>query len=524
MADSGLDTGEEGKNASRRRLGDWIRGVGEQQYPSLYPGFDVSRETILRHGTLGLEHPDVKYLRDTSHYLELPGTLLDPYQFTTLRYEDQPAWMQHDNDLLRKKIGRYSDQPNWAGAVKGWEEVHATRQGMIGQADWLAFRDAQIRKLRGFTGDQDVLGITTANPLFQENSDTLLNSANQVYRLDAERRNLENSPNYWEPRMVEDPLNEWARQEGLEVNPDPVLRHFATPRLETMRARIGAEQSRILNATGPRGWESMHSNLQEYLAKLGLNKPKTNLSGRLLSGVPLQFLDDMSDKAVFDMKRQAQLQSENIKMFQSRYANDAPFRASVNQSLKAKVPGVLAAGLGGYIVKEKIKEGASLPEAVAQTAGEGLIAGAKFKFWDRFLGPIQDLNAGEQAWLDKQNQVKFRTTIDEVLGPESNDKKVGDEIRNAIASGSLTEQQKFQIKRVNSQVAKIEKEKQTLVELKQAQAEQVSDHIQRSMRASPLWNESNGYDKRISPAGLEPIAPDKRPSPSNLRNIGYTPL
>lgn len=518
MADNGLDTGEEGKKASLRRLGDWIRGVGEQQYPSLYPGIDVSRENILRHGTLGLQHPDVKYLRDTSHYLELPGTLLDPYQFTTLRYEDQPAWMQHDNDLLAKKIGRYSTQHNYRGAVKGWEEVHASRQGMIGQADWLAFRDEQIRKLRGFTGDQDVLGITTANPLFQENSDTLINSANQVYRLDAERRNLENSPNYWEPRMVEDPLNDWARQEGLEVNPDPVLRHFATPRLENMRARIGAEQSRILNATGPSGWESMHSNLQEYLAKLGLNKPKTNLSGRLLSGVPLQFLDDMSDKAAFNMKRQAQLQSENIKMFQSRYANDAPYRASVNQGIKAKAPGILAAGVGGYIVKEKMKEGASLPAAVAQTAGEGLIAGAKFKFWDRFLGPVADLNAGETEWLDK-NKPPISKEAQAYI-----DKQVGDEIRNGIASGSLTEQQKFQIKRVNSQVAKIEKEKQTLVELKQAQAEQVSDHIQRSMSASPLWNESNGYDKRISPAGLEPIAPDKRPSPSNLRNIGYTPL
>lgn len=295
------------------------------------------------------------------------------------------------------------------------------------------------------------------------------------------------------------------------------------------------------------GVEKHLGNWDAILEKKGFQGPK---GPYLLSGVPLQFLDDMSDRAAFYSKRQAQLQSEAIKMFQSRYANDAPFRASVNQGLKAKVPGVLAAGLGGYIVKEKMEQGESLPAAVTQTVGEGLIAGAKFKFWDRFFGPIHDLNAGEAEFLAK-NTPMYRSRegqeyiaaqerpkpsvaqrmwdldkklIDDVGGIPKTDKQVGDEIRNATASGSLSEEQKFQIKRVNNQVAKIEKEKQTLVELKQAQAEHVSEHIQRSMSLSPLWNDANGYDKKISPRHLEPIAPDKRPSPSNLRDFGYTPL
>lgn len=112
----------------------------------------------------------------------------------------------------------------------------------------------------------------------------------------------------------------------------------------------------------------------------------------LLSGFPGQFLDDIADNAARDLK----IKSDQIKMFQSKYVNDAPFRASVNQSLKSKVPGVLAAGLGGVMVKQKMDEGDSLPQAVAGTAADIVLGAAKFALYERFVGAVEELGAPER--------------------------------------------------------------------------------------------------------------------------------
>lgn len=174
----------------------------------------------------------------------------------------------------------------------------------------------------------------------------------------------------------------------------------------------------------------------------------------LLSGVPGQFLDDIADRGAKDLR----LTNEKIKMFQSRYVKDAPFRASVNQGLKAKVPGVLAAGIGGALVKQKMDEGESLPKAVGTTAGDIVLGAAKFALMDRFVGPVGDLNQGENEYLQNRDKVKFVQQLDDAQMAE-------------------LEKDFPHLKREQAKVAKVLRERM-------AESKAVEDNITNS----PLWN------------------------------------
>lgn len=176
----------------------------------------------------------------------------------------------------------------------------------------------------------------------------------------------------------------------------------------------------------------------------------------LLSGAPAQFLDDIADKGARDLR----LKSENIKMFQSRYMKDAPFRASVNQGLKAKVPGVLAAGLGGAMVKQKMEEGESLPKAIGTTAGEIVLGAAKFALWDRFVGPGGDLNQGENEYLYNRDRVKFVQQLDDTQMAEIEKDFPG-------------------IRKEEARVAKVLREKM-----------KESKEVEENITNSPLWNKT----------------------------------
>lgn len=112
----------------------------------------------------------------------------------------------------------------------------------------------------------------------------------------------------------------------------------------------------------------------------------------LLSGFPGQILDEISEKGIKDIK----INAENVKAFQGRYMKDANFRTSVNQGLKAKVPGILAAGLGTAMVTDKVNKGASIPRAIGQTAAEIAEGVAKFQLMERFVGPVSELGAPER--------------------------------------------------------------------------------------------------------------------------------
>ena len=187
------------------------------------------------------------------------------------------------------------------------------------------------------------------------------------------------------------------------------------------------------------------------LEKRGLTGPK---GPYLLSGVPAQFLDDIADRGARDLR----LTNEKIKMFQSRYVNDAPFRASVNQGLKAKVPGILAAGIGGALVKQKMNEGESLPKAVGTTAGDIVLGATKFALMDRFVGPVGELNQGENEYLQNRDKVKFVQQLDDAQMAE-------------------LEKDFPHLKREQAKVAKVLRERM-------AESKAVEDNITNS----PLWN------------------------------------
>jgi hypothetical protein len=237
----------------------------------------------------------------------------------------------------------------------------------------------------------------------------------------------------------------------------------------------------------------------------------------LLSGFPGQFLDDLADRAARDIK----LSGDKVNMFQSRYVNDAPFRASVNRGLKAKVPGILAAGLGTYAVKERMNEGDSLPQAVVGTIGDALIGAAKFATYERFTGPIGELGAPERDPNEairqrspdgmtpyerqrKNSNDAFQAKINSMTTNDWNnlekhkdtmagrkprsDREIGDELRDRIASGDLTEKERAQMNVINKQMLKVENEKKTLEQVKAEQAQKTADHIMLNMSMSPLWN------------------------------------
>ena len=139
---------------------------------------------------------------------------------------------------------------------------------------------------------------------------------------------------------------------------------------------------------------------------------------------------------------------------------DAPFRASVNQGLKAKVPGVLAAGIGGALVKQKMEEGESLPKAIGTTAGEIVLGAAKFALWDRFVGPGGDLNQGENEYLYNRDRVKFVQQLDDTQMAEIEKDFPG-------------------IRKEEARVAKVLREKM-----------KESKEVEENITNSPLWNKT----------------------------------
>jgi len=207
----------------------------------------------------------------------------------------------------------------------------------------------------------------------------------------------------------------------------------------------------------------------------------------LLSGVPLQFLDDMSDKAAFNLKRSAQINSEKVQMFQSKYANDAAFRASVNQGLKAKVPGVLAAGLGGYMVKQKMDEGESLPAAVGQTAGEIVLNAAKFALYERFVGQIGTLGAPEVDPYAKQRREDpmFGMSPIERQQRLANQREV-ERVSNIRLADTID---KVQMDDLEADFPGIKKEEARVAKILRERREKTTE-VETNILNSPFWNKS----------------------------------
>ena len=262
-------------------------------------------------------------------------------------------------------------------------------------------------------------------------------------------------------------------------------RGIGSGRLPATAANLALRETARLRLEGSMG------NWDADLKGRGFAGPK---GPYLLSGVPLQFLDDAADKAAFNMKRQAQLQSEKIKMFQSRYANDAPYRASVNQGLKAKVPGVIASGLGLALIKQKTDAGMPIGKAVLETAGDVVAGSVKFALWDRFIGPNSELNQGEQDFIDKQNKIKFVETLDDVS-----------------------------MKKMEEEFPDLRREKAKAAKELRVRLEE-SKEVESNITNSTLWNKEIGYDKRLSPLKPMPIGTDIKNSPANLPDVGYRKL
>ena len=204
------------------------------------------------------------------------------------------------------------------------------------------------------------------------------------------------------------------------------------------------------------------------LPKRGFTGPK---GPYLLSGFPGQGLDYLGDKAVQDFKN-----TENkIKEFQSRYSNNSEFRSEVNRGIKSKVPGIVASGIGAYLVKQKMDEGESMPKAIATTAGDIAISTAKFALKDRFVGMTDDLGAPEKdpyANARKQDPM-FGLTPYQREQRMNNMSIIENEVNKQVSN--MVE--KNAIKSVNRSIAKKIRE-----QMDEARV------VEENITNSPLWN------------------------------------
>lgn len=136
------------------------------------------------------------------------------------------------------------------------------------------------------------------------------------------------------------------------------------------------------------------------LESFGLNNPK---GGYLLSGVPAQFLDDLSDKAV----NNAKIKMDEFKLNTDRYVNDKNYRATVNNATLDSVSNAT----------ERLAKGGKIA-LTGLAALDALKNGPVHTAASMFAGPVLDLNGGEQEYLDKHPQPISKETQDYIDNQE----------------------------------------------------------------------------------------------------------
>lgn len=102
-------------------------------------------------------------------------------------------------------------------------------------------------------------------------------------------------------------------------------------------------------------------------------------------------LERYFDDKMFQAGRDFKTTSDNIKMAQSRYANDAVFRGNVNRYIGERVPRVAVGALAGVQVKGHLDAGENIFQAVGNTALEFAAGIAKFNLYERFVGSIETM-------------------------------------------------------------------------------------------------------------------------------------
>ena len=116
-------------------------------------------------------------------------------------------------------------------------------------------------------------------------------------------------------------------------------------------------------------------------------------------------LERYFDDKMFQAGRDFKTTSDNIKMAQSRYANDAVFRGNVNRYIGERVPRVAVGALAGVQVKGHLDEGENIFQAVGNTALEFAAGIAKFNLYERFIGSVGTMgDASIEGYLRRKRE------------------------------------------------------------------------------------------------------------------------
>jgi hypothetical protein len=125
-------------------------------------------------------------------------------------------------------------------------------------------------------------------------------------------------------------------------------------------------------------------------------------------------LERYFDNKMFQAGRDFKTTSDNIRMAQSKYVNDAVFRGNVNRYIGERVPRVAMGALAGVQVKSHLDAGENIFQAVGNTAAEFAAGIAKFNLYERFIGSIETMG---DATIDGHMRLKReREAIDAEWG------------------------------------------------------------------------------------------------------------